>query len=720
MNKSEIEHALSLLRGAVLNASIFPPGSQIIKTPAEAAQRAFEGCFRDMDSIVVNDIKGKLCINQDVEIHVPGFLNLLQQQGIQSLEFRQGMTLDELARLAVGLGKKKEDLGAPDFGSWLQTQGLTHVVAEEIQYVAVRKGEEVTHRVQLLTGKEYETFSPILSAVEDSLRLLESMPDPAKRQALRDEMVNQLVNLSPFVLRQLLAGKSSDAMADDLRQQVVASLSQEKVEQTLAETENFYRQLQNDNGPEVANTPETADLKAFVKMLLNSPGGQTVSQELVRKLRALGLLPAMPHTNMVPGQYPSRKYVEHLVSLPHASLLSPDLSRQLPELLQNLCAMNAEGLSDQLTHKVLENLQDADAVTRAATVKVLRLFQDVLAANRQMKPLTLVVTALSERAEVENEAPVYSEIVDSLQKAAMDCLVNRQFSECAAILKRIRRHGFEGSPETLIKKNPALKTLQEFARRAIEVLCADLLCPDKERQLGGAEVLAELGEEAVEPLLTVLQRSGEARTRQFAIETLKRFAPRAKDLLLQQLNVRTPAPSLLRLLPLCADFDDRDFYPTFLELLHHPEGIVRRESARALSLIKNAPSRDYVLRLLDDPDPSVQIEGVRQVRNVRTINAVQELLKRLFSFSTGVQEEVCPVLADSRDPRAVPALLDLLHRPTFFWQHQKKSPDSVRVRAVLALQQFLPDPDIEKIIRKATKDANRVVAAAAHSTLEHH
>jgi hypothetical protein len=104
------------------------------------------------------------------------------------------------------------------------------------------------------------------------------------------------------------------------------------------------------------------------------------------------------------------KEVEQLLSLPSAALLEPAVRQRIPELLKALCAMALEERLQRLTDKVLENLANPAPLARDTAVKTVRVFEEILSANRKEKPFMQIVGALHKMAESESAPDVYGEV----------------------------------------------------------------------------------------------------------------------------------------------------------------------------------------------------------------------------------------------------------------------------------------------------------------------
>src|SRR5262245_20028668 len=133
--------ALSMLRSAIVNARIYPKGSQMVDSAIKGAQQALTACLEESSPIVVSDLQGKLCINGKEFAEAKDFRPFLIQQEIQSLKFFKGIQPQEISTLIDALGKRKGQLGDhKGLGDFLKSENVTHVQAEEVEFVELKKG----------------------------------------------------------------------------------------------------------------------------------------------------------------------------------------------------------------------------------------------------------------------------------------------------------------------------------------------------------------------------------------------------------------------------------------------------------------------------------------------------------------------------------------------------------------------------------------------------
>jgi len=710
--------AVSMLRSAIINARIYPKGSQMVESAIKGAQQALESCLQKSSPIVISDIQGKLCANGKEIAEAKDFRPFMVQQEVQSLKFLTGLELREVVSLIDALGKRKGQLGDhKNLQEWLKAENAPHVQAEEVEFVELKKGEVVVQ--QVLTLLEQSTDIPSLAvSLEESCHLIDRLPDAAQKKEAQKKMAGHLSGLPPQQLRELFEAKLSESVEkSNLRNDVVQAMSHEKLEETLEEVNKWYHQIKRESKSEFEVVEKLSGLKSFLGKVLHSPGAKAVPFALYEELLNVGLIEQIPPGVRKGENAGLQTEVENLLNQPNEALLEPAVRQRFPEILKALCAMGMDEPLAKLTDKMLNNLHSPAPVVRESAVKTLRVFEEALASNRKEKLFMQIVSSLHTLAESESAPEVYGHIAEALQVGAMELLVHWRFEESAGLLATLRRHSREESPIGHKKKELASKALHEFSLRGLEVICADLNAPLKDRQNGAQRVLAELGDEAVEPLVEAVKRSVDLRVKQAAAQALRRLGPSVKEALLKQMTVGTAGEALVKLLPLLEDYADSAALPTLTNLLQHPDGNVRRQVAQLLSRVKDPKVQSLLANLLDDSDPDVQTEAVRMIGELKLKLAAIDIARRLHSAAPVIQEEMCITLGNLGDKRVVPDLIRLVEARKSFWKRAAATPEAVRIRALWALGRFLPDGAAQKTLAKAANDPSPMVQRAAQASL---
>ena len=638
-----------MLRSAIVNARIYPKGSQMVESAIKGAQQALENCLQESSPIVISDIQGKLCANGKEIAEAKDFRPFMVQQEVQSLKFLKGLELREVVSLVDALGKRKGQLGDhKNLDTWLKAENVTHIQAEEVEFVELKKGEVVVQ--QMLSLLEQSTDIPsLVGSLEESCHLISQLPEDAQKKEAQKKMANYLSGLPPQQLRELFETKLPETVEkSNLKDDVVQAMSHEKLEETLEEVNKWYHQIKQESKSEFEVVEKLSGLKSFLGKVLHSPGSKAVPFALYEELLHVGLIEEIPPGVQKGENAGLLTEVESLFGQSDEALLEPAVRQRFPEILKALCAMGMDEPLAKLTDKMLNNLHNPAPLARESAVKTIRIFEEILASNRKEKPFMQIVSSLHTMAESESAPDVYGHIAEALQVAAMELLVHWRFEESAGLLATLRRHSREESPIGHKKKQLAAKALHDFSARGLEVICADLNAPLKDRQNGSQRVLAELGEEAVEPLVEAVKRSVDPRAKQAAVQALRRLGPSVKDALLKQMTVGTSGDALVKLIPLLEDYADSSILPALTSLLQHPDGSVRRQVAQLLAKVKDPKVQSLLASLLDDSDSGVQMEAIRMIGELKLKLAASEIARRLSVSAPAIQEEMCIALGHSR------------------------------------------------------------------------
>jgi HEAT repeat protein len=131
-------------------------------------------------------------------------------------------------------------------------------------------------------------------------------------------------------------------------------------------------------------------------------------------------------------------------------------------------------------------------------------------------------------------------------------------------------------------------------------------------------------------------------------------------------------------------------------------------------------SDEALARTLDDPESSVRLASIREIgeHDKRTLGTV--LLHKLPSSPPEVQDEILLTLARWKMGAVVPVATDLLLGPKkLFGRRSGLAPSNVRARCAWVLGQFLPDPQLESVLRQALSDNDPVVRRNVEGALQH-
>jgi len=332
----------------------------MIESSLQGAHQALDSCLQEMPKLVISDIQGKLCVAGKEVAEARDFRSFMVQHEVQSLVLTKGLTLQEVTTLIEGLGKRKGQLdGNKHLAEWLQANGVTHIQAEELKFVAIQKGEVVVSQVLQLLEQSSADVPTLIGSLDESFRLMEQLPDDKSRKEVQKQMAHHLSGLPPYQLKELFEAKLPEKVEQSgLREEVAQTLSREKLEETLEEVHKWYEQIKQDSKSEMEVAEKLSGLKSFLGKILHSPASKAVSFALYEELLNVGLLEDIP-PGVQKGENSSlMAQVEQLLNMPSNSLLDLPVRQKFPDMLKALCAMGKDEPLQQLTEKVMENLKN--------------------------------------------------------------------------------------------------------------------------------------------------------------------------------------------------------------------------------------------------------------------------------------------------------------------------------------------------------------------------
>lgn len=216
----------------------------------------------------------------------------------------------------------------------------------------------------------------------------------------------------------------------------------------------------------------------------------------------------------------------------------------------------------------------------------------------------------------------------------------------------------------------ALKEIKDL--RTIEPL-VEILNTDKIRGVRekAVAVLIELGDPEAVPLLLVVAKDQNSKGRVQAIVGLGELGGVEVSLLIEVLkdkDVEVKAQAVASL----GDLGDRELSPLFLELLNDQHSKVQAQAIVALGKIKEVQAIPLLIPVANGP---FVLEVVEALGEIGGEQSVEFLIAALEDQCSVVRGRAVVALGKVKDPRALPALIDLLEdkqlQGTVFWALQE-------------------------------------------------
>lgn len=274
----------------------------------------------------------------------------------------------------------------------------------------------------------------------------------------------------------------------------------------------------------------------------------------------------------------------------------------------------------------------------------------------------------------------------------------------------LRQGGDEG--RSLVCRGAALLAIEQVASERVVAFLTDRVEEkgEGERDLLHA-IFRELGPRSVFPLVERLAVAESIVARKNLSAALVEVGEEAVNLLAGKLGderwyvVRNVAVIL-------GEIGFEDSVGHLVACLEHPDGRVRREVLRSLSMIGSARAEEAVLPFINDDDPAVRRQAVVSLGTLRSGLAVVPLVTLVtagdpFLRALPLKKDAVLALGRIGDRRAVPGLVALLEGRRWFARNRW---EDLMVSAAAALGQ-IGDPAALPALERRSFEAGRLGAA---------
>ncbi|MEW5735083.1 MAG: HEAT repeat domain-containing protein, partial [Thermodesulfobacteriota bacterium] len=317
----------------------------------------------------------------------------------------------------------------------------------------------------------------------------------------------------------------------------------------------------------------------------------------------------------------------------------------------------------------------------------------------------LSMISLKARSLFGNESdPGRCEVLSGmLFDSAMDLVRMGSYPSAALILGDITRRKEDAALSDSADKDAMVAAMdKELPPDVIQLLTADAVGHDLEKQGHAVQLLASIGADATSAFTSIIRSSEDLRARQLAASYITRSGPEAiaafKEGFLADANAFERSRMLEVLDTVTRDVRDE------LALMLADENPKVRGAAFALAERVNTPdARKLVLEHAQHKNPDVADSAIRSIGRMKEPLAVPVLSDILRSSKEqAVLVSASRAIGQIRDNSGVEVLGALL-KPKGFWFFKKWKPTEVRLAAALALR-AIGSPQAIAALAVAEKD----------------
>lgn len=791
LSEEYVENAVRFVinaHAATVNMRLYPPSSDIVTQTLEKALGWLDELFGERGQFSVSALESSLIVNgvrleetEHQKAPVKSFIAWMNERGLSNLEFRAGVTREELRTVFSLLGEigDNQEMRA-NLANELAERGVTNASVNQRVYVAVETAGDGTD----LVGAGVRKATP-LDALKDELLirylmakidlgqvqdadLLEVLSDPEKvgglmsrflaeegseggvlirsqraedalnrlsamissvedkglRESLQDTVTSIISEMNPREMTSILTGHGpADLDIMHVRQNVISMLKDEQLFGIVDSLIDEYIDMKEEVG-ELGSGWTRNRLKDLNDLLLEVRGGRlggTLAEGIDRRLDEAGI-----QEEREPGTGVRILSAYQLLGGPLEEEQIPDLGEgvdnTVPMQIQQLYSMRENELAAGLLLKLAENLKDRPGNVRRFAAYLVRETLNLLDPPERMTAAKVLEPILMEAAGGEHDFMAFAREIDSIATVVELYLREDRAEEVSGILELlIREASGEGEKGPELVKHATL-VLERLVGPDGVISPETLLTEeDSERLVRTVRVLAMLGPDALSPLVEMVKERGHMELRDGAVSALVAAGPVGSQALIAELSRKNPWYAYRNILNILADIKCVEAVGQIGAMVRHPDGRIRREAVRSLGRIGDPGSRTVVLEAADDSSPAVRRTAVRVLGMFKDPGVADYLFDIIYAAGQGPRAKEEEGIAEA----ACLALGDLRDRslvPRLLELVRKgglfRKGMPDEVRAAACVALgTIGDPSAVPVLEKAAKDASAVVRSSAEKAL---
>jgi len=768
-----------------VNLRLYPPTSSMVTDTLEKAEESLKELFKESDTFSVSAVDKSLLINdirleelEQQRVPVKAFLAWMDERGLSNIEFRSGVTPDELKITFETIG---EIINDPDLRvqlvDELARRGVENVLVNQRIYVAITPGEEprvgmVGDRkdtpmdalkdellvrylmdkvdigevedqdvVEILSnpGKVGGLMSSFIAAegdeggvmirsqrAQDALERLSVMASKVEDDDLKEMLSQQITSvvaeMSPREMTGVLSSHGIKAMdLGHVRGNVIKMMDDSKLMDIVDALMEEYADMQKES-EDLDSDWARERLKELNELLLEvkkGERGERVADQIDRKLDEAGIEEERdPHTG---------KRVLSVCQMLGGRLEEEDidlgegLDQTVSQQVKKLYGMEESDLAAGILLKLVGNFNAGSDKIRRYTASLIKRTLEDLEPSDRILAADVLRPRVMDRISVENDYQAYIMLADSLATVA-EVYVDRgraeEASEIVELLGAQATTEGERGVEFTKYASAVLETLMgpEGIFDPEELLSEE----DDERRLNVIRALVKLGPDALAPLVGIVKDRGHLELRERALEALEYAGAVGVDALLAELRKENKWFIYRNVLNVIAELKLVEAVDEVGGMASHPDERIRREAVRSLARIGSADSLSVVLAAANDQSTAVRRTAIRVLGMFGDGGVAGQLLDIINDRGPLGKDE------DKGVKEAACLALGDLHDSILIPElgellskggiFRKGKPDEIRAAACIALGN-IGDPGAIPLLEKASDDSSIMVSSSADKAL---
>lgn len=535
-----------------------------------------------------------------------------------------------------------------------QSAALPEQLVMRLQQPAWSAPVLVTAAQQSIDPANFKDGKADFSPFERMLAKYNSLLNKEKQLQVAAQAGRQLADFDEQELGLILVQKFKNLFGDQLYQQVINQLSDEKFEHLASQLQTLS--LDRQGLPLDLDDQEIED--AYNRLL------QTVRGEKMRAI--LAMHKDQQEHRQEKQQVLIRNRLDQLLQGELKPLAQMEVRRALPDTIRTLFSEGREEDVDTLLRQLAVALQDHNSPVHTHAALTLAGVAEKLADTGQWQRLEKLVPALEQAILTQGmgEAEI-GKCLGSVRRLVSHYLDQDQLDHAFASIHFIRKLSDEKQTKTSTPavRKEALAALENVATKPVlKHLLEQYLNSDPSREAAG-QILTELGTESAKFQLQHLMNSESRFERKQLLTLIKQTGNPAVSILLEQLDKHSPWFVTRNIIRLLGEIGNPDLFPPARSFITHTDPRVQQEVINTALKIGGEHLQDFLLLALQTVDDSLKVKVVQHIATVhdeRFVRPLTDLLEGVRPFVGKNKDElqlaICKTLGAIGSKRATAPL----------------------------------------------------------------
>ncbi len=726
---AQLPNLFRTLVTTVRSVQLYPPDSKPIRKAYQTAFDAVASVLAFAEHVELSRSKGVLLANghkvdvNDFRLLASSYFELLDRAELESIDFRRGLSPDELEALLTELGQLKPELfNGSYWKAFASERRLEHISLRQLRYSEVRRRTAGSRAAapSELGPEEWSLVPRILRALLGAAKNVKLYPLGSRHVSiafdhLLEELSTMLTRRPVLTLARaegslLVNGaKAPTGGFESLSDSVVALFWTSELE-SITFLESLTRE----------------ELLVFVGALKELPAVVEPAfwAALARKRELQGLI------------FNDRRYAASIVaSVLETVETDPDPEEQEASALAGLSEKPKDALIDALPtigkdllvrgehlivrkvmRRVFADYAVQDLAVREKIIRSCRALLETLIQALQHQFAVIIAEHILKAFREEQDDHLLGELASLLYQMTGSILQFADFTLAGRIFAELRdrQQQLMKTPRSTGRGFAVLNRKMDATTKAL--LMEELQSKDPERQQRAALVLESLGKPAISLLIEVIKQEKDLRTRQLAAGLLSRMGRDAADRIKQEVVLEVTSEQRFRILEVI-DVVTRELKTELAFCLSDVNPKVRRAAFRLSERLNDKQVLELLVDFARHPDIGVAKGAIRSLASLRSPHAVGALVATLQVTKDPERAIACAqALAQLGDAVAVAALESVLTARKFPVLGGLRWDDQVRATAAFALAHIGGD-HAKSVLKKVVNDPDpRIRQIALHGT----